>query len=97
MLKRIFSYMKQYKKYACLALSCIAVEAVLELICKNCSTRIICPVLLIGSHSVIPSTIPRMTAIKTSNILTSFYPLSGFNTNFSMAAATPSSSLDNVI
>ena len=31
MLKRIFSYMKQYKKYACLALSCIAVEAVLEL------------------------------------------------------------------
>ena len=32
MLKRIFSYMKQYKKYACLALLCIAVEAVLELI-----------------------------------------------------------------
>ena len=31
MLKRIFSYMKQYKKYACLALLCIAVEAVLEL------------------------------------------------------------------
>ena len=31
MLKRIFSYMKQYKKYACLALLCIAVEAVLGL------------------------------------------------------------------
>lgn len=31
MLKRIFYYMKQYKKYACLALLCIAVEAVLEL------------------------------------------------------------------
>ena len=31
MLKRIFSYMKQYKKYACLALLCLAVEAVLEL------------------------------------------------------------------
>ena len=31
MLKRIFSYMKQYKKYACLALLYIAVEAVLEL------------------------------------------------------------------
>lgn len=31
MLKRIFSYMKQYKKYACLALLCIAVEAVREL------------------------------------------------------------------
>ena len=31
MLKRIFSYMKQYKTYACLALLCIAVEAVLEL------------------------------------------------------------------
>lgn len=31
MLKRIFSYTKQYKKYACLALLCIAVEAVLEL------------------------------------------------------------------
>ena len=31
MLKRIFSYMKQYKKYAFLALLCIAVEAVLEL------------------------------------------------------------------
>ena len=31
MLKRIFSYMKQYKKYPCLALLCIAVEAVLEL------------------------------------------------------------------
>ena len=31
MLKRIFSYMKQYKKYACLALLCIAVAAVLEL------------------------------------------------------------------
>ena len=31
MLKRISSYMKQYKKYACLALLCIAVEAVLEL------------------------------------------------------------------
>lgn len=31
MLKRIISYMKQYKKYACLALLCIAVEAVLEL------------------------------------------------------------------
>ena len=31
MLKRIISYKKQYKKYACLALLCIAVEAVLEL------------------------------------------------------------------
>ncbi len=31
MLKRIFSYMKQYKKYAYLALLCIAVEAMLEL------------------------------------------------------------------
>ena len=32
MLRRIFSYMKQYKKYAYLALLCIAVEAILELI-----------------------------------------------------------------
>lgn len=32
MLKRIFSYMKQYKKYAYLALICIAVEAMLELL-----------------------------------------------------------------
>lgn len=31
MLKRIFSYMNEYKKYAWLALICIAVEAVLEL------------------------------------------------------------------
>lgn len=31
MLRRIFSYMKEYKKYAYLALLCIAVEAVLEL------------------------------------------------------------------
>ena len=31
MLRRIFSYMKQYKKYAYLALICIAVEAMLEL------------------------------------------------------------------
>lgn len=31
MLRRIFSYMKQYKKYAYLALFCIAVEVVLEL------------------------------------------------------------------
>lgn len=31
MLRRIFSYMKQYKKYAYLALLCIAVEAILEL------------------------------------------------------------------
>lgn len=31
MLKRIFSYMKQYKKYAYLALLCIGVEVVLEL------------------------------------------------------------------
>lgn len=32
MLRRIFSYMKQYKKYAYLALICIAVEAMLELL-----------------------------------------------------------------
>ena len=31
MLKRIFSYMKQYKKYAYLALVCIGIEVVLEL------------------------------------------------------------------
>ena len=31
MLKRIFSYMRQYKKYAYLALLCIGIEAVLEL------------------------------------------------------------------
>ncbi len=31
MLRRIFSYMKQYKKYAYMALICIAVEAILEL------------------------------------------------------------------
>ena len=31
MLKRIFSYMKQYKKYAYLALICIGIEVVLEL------------------------------------------------------------------
>ena len=31
MLRRIFSYMKQYKKYAYLALLCIAVDALLEL------------------------------------------------------------------
>ena len=32
MLRRIFSYMQQYKKYAYLALLCIAVEAMLELL-----------------------------------------------------------------
>lgn len=32
MLRRIFSYMKQYKKYAYLALICIAVEAMLDLL-----------------------------------------------------------------
>ena len=32
MLRRIFSYMKQYKKYAYIALLCIAVESVLELL-----------------------------------------------------------------
>ena len=32
MLRRIFSYIKQYKKYAYLALICIAVEAMLELL-----------------------------------------------------------------
>ena len=32
MLRRIFSYMKEYKKYAYLALICIAVEATLELL-----------------------------------------------------------------
>ena len=32
MLRRIFSYMKQYKKFAYLALICIAVEAMLELL-----------------------------------------------------------------
>ena len=32
----------------------------------NSSTRIICPVLLIGSHSVIPSTIPRKITFKIS-------------------------------
>lgn len=32
MLRRIFSYMKQYKKYAYLALICIALEAMLELL-----------------------------------------------------------------
>ena len=32
MLRRIFSYMKQYKKYAYIALFCIAVESILELL-----------------------------------------------------------------
>ena len=31
MLRRIFSYMKEYKKYAWLALICIGVEVVLEI------------------------------------------------------------------
>ena len=31
MLKRIFSYMKEYKKYAWLALICIGVEVMLEI------------------------------------------------------------------
>ena len=35
MLKRIFSYMKQYKKYAFLALFCIAVEAVLDMLGRS--------------------------------------------------------------
>ena len=30
MLKRIFSYMKQYTKYAYMAMFCIAIEAILE-------------------------------------------------------------------
>ena len=37
----------------------------------NSSTRIICPVLLIGSHSVRPSTMPRTTVFKSSIILKS--------------------------
>ena len=32
MLRRLFSYMHQYKKYAFLALLCIAAESVFELI-----------------------------------------------------------------
>ena len=32
----------------------------------NSSTRIMCPVLLIGSHSVIPSTMPMMIALISS-------------------------------
>ena len=32
----------------------------------NCSSRIICPVLLTGSHSVIPSTIPNSIDFNTS-------------------------------
>ena len=37
----------------------------------NSSTRIMCPVLLIGSHSVSPSTMPRTTVFKSSIILKS--------------------------
>ena len=32
MLKELFSYMKQYKKYALISLVCIAVECIFELI-----------------------------------------------------------------
>ena len=35
---------------------------------RSSSIRIRCPVLLTGSHSVIPSTIPNMIAFKISNI-----------------------------
>lgn len=41
MLRRIFSYMKQYKKYAYLALICIAVEAMLELLVPMIMTDLI--------------------------------------------------------
>ena len=37
----------------------ISLKVVLTFKLINSSTRIICPVLLIGSHSVIPSTIPK--------------------------------------
>ena len=32
MLKELFSYMKQYKKYALISLVCIAVECIFELV-----------------------------------------------------------------
>lgn len=32
MLKELFSYMKQYKKYAWISLACIAVECIFELV-----------------------------------------------------------------
>mgnify|MGYP000004840256 CR=1 FL=1 len=32
MLKELFSYMKQYKKYARISLACIAVECIFELV-----------------------------------------------------------------
>ena len=37
-------------------------------ILTNSSRRIMCPVLLTGSHSVIPSTTPKSTAFRISNI-----------------------------
>jgi len=40
---------------------------------RNSFKRIICPVLLIGSHSVIPSTIPNIIAFKISVINTPFF------------------------
>lgn len=44
--------------------------------CKNWSTKIICPVLLTGNHSVIPCTIPRKIALKISNKnMSSFYEI----------------------
>ena len=53
----------------------ISLKSALTFILINSSTKSICPVLLIGSHSVIPSTIPKkitlIISIK-SNIL---YPL----------------------
>lgn len=37
--------------------------------CRNSSTKIIWPVLLMGNHSVTPSTIPKIIAFKISSIL----------------------------
>ena len=44
----------------------ISLKASLVFICRNSSTMSICPVLLIGSHSVIPSTIPRKITLSIS-------------------------------
>ena len=53
MLRRIFSYMKQYKKYAYLALICIAVEAMLDGIQEALGRNEDVVILGFGSFSVV--------------------------------------------
>lgn len=53
----------------CMTTKKVSTNFLLPAKCRNWSTKIICPVLETGNHSVIPWTIPRNIALKISNNL----------------------------